>query len=176
MINSPTDAFKLLHQLQAPQHLITHVTLVSEAAVDLLQYLETLKLPVDKNFVLIGVALHDIGKIQFQEEMYAAGSRHEQAGQQKLLALGVNPAIARCCVSHGQWESMPCSLEELLIALSDKLWKGKRVQALEDMVIQRIVDILQKDFWDIFPDLDACFEQIAAQGDQRLARSINYNE
>ena len=105
--------------------------------------------------------------------MYAAGSRHEQAGQQKLLALGVNPAIARCCVSHGQWESMPCSLEELLIALSDKLWKGKRVQALEDMVIQRIIDILQKDFWDIFPDLDACFEQIAAQGDQRMARSMN---
>jgi hypothetical protein len=176
LIKSPDDAFKLLHQLQAPQHLITHVTLVSEAAVELLQYMETLKLPVDRNLVLIGVALHDVGKIEFQEEMYAAGSRHEQAGQQKLLALGVDPAIAHCCVSHGQWMQMPCGLEELLIALSDKLWKGKRVKALEDMVIQRIVDILQKDFWDIFPDLDACFEQIAAQGDQRLARSINYNE
>lgn len=97
MIKSPDDAFKLLHQLQAPQHLITHVSLVSEAAVELLQYLEILKFPVDKNFVLIGVALHDVGKIEFQEEMYAAGSRHEQAVRKSFWRLALirqSPAAA----------------------------------------------------------------------------------
>ena len=66
---------------------------------------------------------------------------------------------------------MKCSIEELLIALSDKLWKGKRVEALELCVIDEFASILRVDRWDVFSDLDAVFEDIAAGGYERLQRS-----
>lgn len=68
---------------------------------------------------------------------------------------------------------MECSLEELLIALSDKLWKGKRVEALELEVIDRIAAQLQKNRWDIFQELDTHFERIVVDGDVRLERSVS---
>jgi hypothetical protein len=62
-------------------------------------------------------------------------------------------------------------LEELLVALADKLWKGARHTELERWVIQGVAAKLGKDFWEVFLDLDTAFEEIAAGGDERLARS-----
>lgn len=67
---------------------------------------------------------------------------------------------------------MDCSLEELVIALSDKLWKGKRVESLELDVVDRVANILHKERWDIFPELDLKFEEIASDGHERLQRSV----
>lgn len=61
-----------------------------------------------------------------------------------LLEAGVQPEIARCCLSHARYESMEVCLEELLVALSDKLWKGKRVASLELRVIDEIATALGK--------------------------------
>ena len=173
MINSRDDAYKLLQSLSAPEHLMTHVALVGEAADLLIKKCEELNLNIDFEFIRIGVAIHDTGKIVHTHEMTGPGSEHEPEGQQMLLTQGVPENIARCCMSHGRWSEMECSLEELLIALSDKLWKGKRVEPLELEVIDRIAKKLNKDRWDIFQDLDAHFELIAAGGDDRLNRSVS---
>jgi hypothetical protein len=59
-----------------------------------------------------------------------------------------------------------------LIALSDKLWKGKRVESLELKVVDFAAQHLGKDRWDLFPELDYEFEEIASGGHDRLQRSV----
>ena len=88
-----------------------------------------------------------------------------------LIENGISPKIARVCRSHGQWKSMPCSFEELLIAIADKLWKGKRVNELEKKVIEEIVKLTKEDPWKIYVEMDSCFEKIASFGEERLLRS-----
>ena len=83
----------------------------------------------------------------------------------------MDPALARCCLSHARWAEMRCSLEELVVALADTLWKGKRDAELERQVVQAIGQRAGRDFWDVFIDLDTCFEGIAADGAGRLVRS-----
>lgn len=172
MIKSRNDAYYLLNELGAPEHLKTHVRLVGEAADLLIIKLNQLKLKLDYELIRVGVAIHDIGKIKHPNEMSGSGSEHEPTGQKMLIDLGVESKIARCCLSHAQFSTMECSIEELIIALSDKLWKGKRVEALELRVIDNIARLLGKDRWDIFSELDEQFEFIANCGDERLQRSI----
>ena len=62
-----------------------------------------------------------------------------------LVERGVSARISRCCLSHARWDRMECSTEELLIALADNIWKGKRVEVLELLVIDRIAGQLGKD-------------------------------
>ena len=172
ILNSRQDAYELLNKLEAPDHLKLHVRLVGEAADLLIQKCNELEVLIDENLIKIGVAIHDIGKIIHVNEMSGAGSEHEPTGERMLLDKGVDPKIARCCLSHAQWNKMECSLEELLIALSDKLWKGKRVQELELEVIDRISNSLAKDRWAVFEELDTQFEYIASGGHERLQRSV----
>jgi hypothetical protein len=170
-LNTVNDAYGMLQRLGASYRLICHVKLVGEAADVLIAKLQQLQVPVDDRFVRLGVAFHDTGKILHPEELSAKGTHHEAAGERLLIANGVDPNLARCCRSHGQWQTMDCSFEELLVALADNLWKGKRNAPLEDEVIQRIVTFGQKDYWEIFMEMDACFEAIAAEGHSRLLRS-----
>lgn len=125
-LNPPTVAAArtLLAQLGAPARLLRHVELVGEAAELLLAPLSKLGLEVQSDLVRLGVALHDCGKILHPDELDRPGGEHEPAGQALLLQHGVSPEIARICLSHARWESMTVSLEELLVALADKLWKG----------------------------------------------------
>jgi hypothetical protein len=146
------DAYELLKDLGATPHLIQHVKLVGEVAEILIFQLDRFKISFDRDWIRLGVAFHDTGKIL-------------------LLANGVDPKIARCCRSHGQWQQMECSFEELTIALADCLWKGKRGLELEHRVITQVAAKCHRDYWDIFIDLDSGFEQIAADGEIRLSRS-----
>lgn len=172
MLNSKTEAFEFVKSLDAPSHLLTHVTLVGEAADLLINKCEQLLLKIDPEFVRVGVIIHDVGKIKHPNEMSGPGSEHEPSGERLLLEKGISEKIARCCLSHARWDQMECSIEELLIALSDKLWKGKRVEQLELLVIDRISTMLDKERWDIYQELDSHFELIASSGDQRLERSM----
>jgi putative nucleotidyltransferase with HDIG domain len=169
---SVDDAFKLLKELNAPAHLITHVKLVSEAAEEIMAKLSNLGISLDYDFIRISIILHDIGKIIHISELSAPGHCHEEEGEKILLKLGVDPRIARCCLSHANYNKMICSTEELIIALADKLWKGKRDEALELMVIDEAAKELGRKRWDIYMDLDECFECVAAKGHERLSRSI----
>src|SRR5262249_22621552 len=122
---SVREAYELLVRLGAPPRLLAHARLVAEAAVLLLAELQRRHVPLDADFVRVAAVLHDAGKILHPEELQDSGSEHEAAGERLLLGEGVAPALARCCLSHAQWEAMACSLEELLVALADHLWKGK---------------------------------------------------
>jgi HD superfamily phosphodiesterase len=168
----PADkARDLLVRLGAPQRLVTHARLVGDAAESLLAELQRLGIPRDAEFVRAAVVLHDSGKILHADELQGAGAEHEAAGEMLLLAHGVDPALARCCRSHAQWDRMHCSLEELLVALADRLWKGRRCAALEQRVIEAIGERSGRSFWDLFVGLDGCFEAIAAEGATRLLHS-----
>jgi len=67
-------------------------------------------------------------------------------------------------------------LEPVLVALADKLWKGKRVPDLEEQAVQMFTAASHCDFWEAWPKLDSVFESVAASGDSRLARSEQYGE
>jgi HD domain len=171
--NFPTlsTAYQFLRELDAPEHLILHVQLVGEAAELLIAKLQSLRISVDEQWVRLGVAFHDVGKILHPEELQVKGNRHETAGEQLLLDRGVSSNLARCCRSHGQWQTMDCSLEELLVALADKLWKGQRVSLLEELVLTRLAALSDRNYWELFLEMDACFETIADGGIDRLLRS-----
>ncbi len=165
------DIFKTLIDLGATPRLITHLKLVVEAAEEILSFMATYPLTIDADFVRRGAAIHDAGKIEYKNELNEPGNKHELAGEQLLLGLGWDPKLARCCRSHAQYTTMECSIEELLIALADKLWKGKRESDLETDIIDRVATMMAKDRWDIFIDFDYCFEAIASRGVERLGRS-----
>jgi hypothetical protein len=171
MLKERADAYGLLRRLGAPERLIVHVQLVAEAADQLVQAYRDLGIDFDARLVELGVAVHDAGKIQHPEELDDPGARHEPAGQALLLAHGVQADVARCCVSHAAWQDEGDSFEERSVALADKLWKGKRVQALELLVLDEAAARLRVGRWDIFTRLDSVFEEIAAGGVDRLRRS-----
>lgn len=168
------EAYNFLENLGASSKLLLHVKLVGEAAEILIEKLSALKVPFDADFVRFGVAFHDAGKIIHTNELSEKGNFHEADGEKHLLENGVDEKLARCCQSHGKWETLDCSFEEYLIALSDKLWKGKRESKLESIVIDKAAQMLDRDRWEVFVELDSCFEKIAADGDSRLLRSQNY--
>jgi hypothetical protein len=167
----PNEARLLLRLLEAPERLLRHVELVSEAGEILLGYASKKKITLDVDWLRCGILLHDAGKILHPEELSQKGAQHEPAGEKLLLDHAVPPHIARCCVSHAQWNQMPCSLEELLVALADTLWKGIRKQDLELKVIDEFAGRLKKERWDIFMELDDLFEEISRGGHSRLERS-----
>ncbi len=167
----PNEALLLLQLLGAPDRLLRHIQLVSEAGEMLLRYTEKKKISLDADWVRSGILLHDAGKIKFPKELYEKGAEHEPAGEKLLLEHKVPAHLARCCVSHAQWAALSCSLEELLVALADTLWKGIRKQELELKVIDELAGRLKKQRWDIFMELDDLFEKIAAGGHERLERS-----
>jgi len=166
------SAYEFLQQLGATSKLINHVRLVGEAAELLIQKLNQIDVDFDEEFVRLGVAFHDAGKIVHFQELFTPGSQHEPDGEQLLISNKVNPKLARCCLSHARWENMECSLEELIVALADKLWKGKREMNLEKSIIERISKLIYRNFWELFIELDSYFEKIASQGEERLRRSL----
>ncbi len=171
MLKSTKDAQLLLESLDAPVRLLTHLRLVGEAAEHLVLALEEMGITFKAELVRLGASIHDAGKIVHPAELSGKGNLHELAGEELLLRHGVQSDVARCCVSHARYEAMEVSFEELLVALSDKLWKGKREENLELRVIDEVAMRLGKDRWDVFSDLDSCFERVAADGGSRLSRS-----
>jgi hypothetical protein len=171
-MNSRADAIAMLEQLGAQDHLLQHVSLVSEALEELLAGLSELGSRLDVETMRVGIVLHDVGKILYPNELVGPGKEHEAAGEALLLRHGVAPHLARICRSHAQWRDMDVSLEELLVGLADKLWKGKREADLEERVIDMLSQKLGRDRWDLYIQADDLFERIASHGTERLARSM----
>lgn len=171
-IASAQQAEALLIELGAPERLQKHGRLVLEAAEMLIATLKSLDFRFDEELVRIGAIVHDAGKILHPNELGGGGAEHETSGERFLIEQGVEPKIARFCRSHARWDAMPCSLEELLVALADTLWKGVRRDDLEGRVIETIAERLGQDAWSLFVELDSCFERIADGGEERLRRSV----
>lgn len=171
-IRTAIDAEAFLIERSAPKRLVQHGRLVLEAADLLIATVHSLGVAFDGDLVRVGAMLHDAGKIVHPNELSGGGAQHEEAGERFLLEQGVEPQIARFCTSHAKWSAMSCSLEELLVALADTLWKGVRREELERRVIDEVARRLGVDMWSVFVQLDSCFEQIADGGGERLRRSV----
>ncbi|MEM8675523.1 MAG: HD domain-containing protein [Cyanobacteria bacterium P01_G01_bin.67] len=169
----PEDIYLLLQSQQAPERLIKHHQLVVEASHELIsglkQHFPTLA--CNYQLVLIGSAIHDAGKVFFPDEISSSGNRHELEGEQHLIKLGISPQIARFCRTHAHWNNPDSTIEDLLVALADVLWKGCRNKQLENLVITKIASIGKQDFWDVFIIADSLFEEISDRGTDRLNRS-----
>jgi hypothetical protein len=169
---SAPDAIGWLASRGAHAWLVRHHELVVEAAEHIVQGIRrTLPIDLDADHVLLGAALHDAGKIAHPEEMRAPGHSHEHAGERMLRASGFPAHVARACVTHAAWSEPRAVLEDRLVALADKLWKGKRDEDLEDALVDEIAERTGRDRWEIFAAFDALCEAIADDGPDRLRRS-----
>ena len=81
------------------------------------------------------------------------------------------PAIARFCRTHAAWSTPDAGVEDRLVALADKLWKGKRDEALETALLGDLERLRGVSRWELFVPFDALCEEVAAGGGERLSRS-----
>jgi hypothetical protein len=172
-VNTPTtvaEALAFLKAAGAPPRLLRHAELVTEVADQLVDAIASLGVSINRKEVVLGAALHDAGKIVCSSELTTPGNSHEAAGEQLLLDRGVPAPIARFCRTHGLTPSAMPALEDIVIAVSDKLWRGARNQALELALVDAVAREGQTDRWAVFTRLDDRFERIASGGDDRLAR------
>lgn len=174
-MSTPTnarEALALLVLLGAPPRLVRHHELVVEAAEGLVRELRrAFPLPFDAQRVMVGAALHDVGKTRHPSELDVPGNAHEREGEAMLLKHGVAPDVARFCWTHAAWTQNEITLEDLLVAAADKLWRGKREAELEQRLVSSIAIASAVPDWEAFSRADEIFAQIAADGDERLARS-----
>ncbi|KIG14701.1 hypothetical protein DB30_06427 [Enhygromyxa salina] len=172
-LETGADALALLAELEVPARLLRHHELVLEAAIELTDALaRRLGARFDAGEIQIGAALHDVGKLVHPSELRGPGHAHEQAGQALLIERRVPEHLARFCITHASWDQASLALEDLLVALADKLWKGKRVAALEGRVIELLAHQLEQPRWRVFELADHIFEGVAAGADDRLRRSV----
>lgn len=168
----PFDAKHLLTTLNAPPRLVAHVSLVHDAAGEILDALQARwpDLKIDRNAVLFGSAIHDAGKILHPNELTGPGNKHEQDGPGLLQRHGMSPERSRFARTHGTWKTeQTLVLEDYLVALADNCWKGSRNETLETMVAGRIAESLGIETWVAFMDLDEIVSQVASRGEERLA-------
>ncbi|MFE5327416.1 HD domain-containing protein [Embleya sp. NPDC056575] len=150
----PAEVITLLDQLTPCPRLVEHLRIVHDVACRLCDWVAATfpELAFDRDAVLFGAATHDIGKTLHPEELSGPGSCHEQAGYDLLTAQGVSPSRARFARTHAAWN--PTDPDELLVSLSDKVWKGRRVAALEQDLITLLATASGRPEWEIFQALD----------------------
>ncbi|MFC4068477.1 hypothetical protein [Actinoplanes subglobosus] len=86
-----------------------------------------------------------------------------------LLARGVPERLARFAGTHGSWAADGVTVEDLLVSVADKVWKAKRVEDLERLLVGRIAVASGLALWEAFVSLDDCLAGLAAGADERLA-------
>ena len=171
IISLPKEVSYLLTQLEAPQRLVKHLTLVHATAFYIVSEFKNTwtNLPINEEEILFGAATHDIGKVIFTEELYEKGSKHEVAGFELLKQHGFSDAKARFAKTHGNWQAPNLTLDDLLVCLADKVWKGKRVPELEEHITNIIAQKTTTDYWEVFVKLEAILEEIVIGSDERIA-------
>lgn len=167
----PVEALALVEATHAPPRLIVHLVLVHDVAHQLVDGLFKAwpGLPLDVHAVRFGAAVHDIGKVLHPEELTGPGHQHEGAGRTLLCQLGVEPQFARFAETHASWHGETVEIEDLLVALADTCWKGKRDTELEHALTTRVVELTGGDFWEVYMALDDLIERIAGAAPTRLA-------
>jgi hypothetical protein len=173
----PLEAAALCETTSAPPRLVAHLTLVHDVASTLIDRLAISfpELRMDKETILFGAATHDLGKTAFKEELSQPGHLHETAGMRLLMSNGVPEARARFAFTHSNWQSLnPLQLEDLLVALADKCWKGKRDNELEAAIVTLIAKELNVEAWVCYSALDEILQEIASKADARLAWQMNF--
>ncbi|MFE0462771.1 HD domain-containing protein [Kitasatospora sp. NPDC058965] len=167
----PPVVAELLTTLAAPPRLAAHLRLVHDAAHDLLAGLarHAPDLVIDRAAVLFGAATHDIGKVHHPAELSGPGSAHEPAGRALLLEHGFPAELARFAGTHGSWAAPDRTVEDLLVTLADKAWKGRRVPELEDLVLDHLTRATGRERWAEYLALDELLTAIGDTAERRLA-------
>lgn len=167
----PDSARRALAELEAPPRLVAHHALVHDVSVRLARWCRERwpALRVDWEAVHFGAATHDVGKSLVPAELSGPGSAHEEIGRRELLRLGHPERLARFAARHGRPATEETDLEELLVQLSDKVWKGKRVERLEHALTQALARATAQETWEVFGALDEELGALAADADARLA-------
>lgn len=166
----PDHISELLSKLDAPDRLKKHLQLVHAVTNELLSHIQQKwpEMTLDKELVLFGASTHDIGKSKVQSELFESGKKHEAIGHEMLLTLGFSEEQSRFAFTHGNWEEENLPLEDLLVSLSDKIWKGKRIDLLEEKVTQKISEKTETEFWEVYGSLDEIVSRVCVESDQRL--------
>jgi putative nucleotidyltransferase with HDIG domain len=174
----PSDVISLLSRVSASPRLIAHLILVHDVASRLVEQITQRfpNVPFDRDAVLYGAATHDLGKAIHFEELVQAGKAHEQRGFELLQEMGVSAERARFAFTHGNWETLEnVGLEDLLVALADNCWKGKRPEQLESRTVDLLSSISGRPAWDCYSELDGILGALAADADNRLAWQGQFN-
>ena len=64
--------------------------------------------------------------------------------------------------------------EDLLVSVMDRIWKGKWVQELEDLVVARLAEASGRTVWEEFLSFDDLLTSIGRDADARLAFQAAY--
>lgn len=168
----PDPAAEILRDLDAPPRLGAHLRAVHDVAWSITDRLgrRSPDLPFDTTAVLFGAATHDIGKVLHPDELSGPGRRHEAAGRDLLIRYGVPAHLARFAATHGSWDAEDGGLDDLLVSLADKIWKGARVESLEE----RVAGYLGGPPWEGFLAVDDLVQDLAGGADERLAFQADY--
>ena len=169
----PDAAAVLLGQEGAPPRLVAHLRLVHDVAHGLTALLSA-RLAFDREAVLFGAATHDIGKVVHVAELSGPGHAHEPTGRALLLEHGVPERLARFAGTHGSWTVPGTTVEDLLVSLSDNIWKAKRLPDLEALVVDRLATAGGVEAWEAFMALDDILDELAADADERLAYQASH--
>lgn len=152
----PEKAALLYLELVAPPRLVRHLQVVHASALMLTDGLcrRLPDLEFDREVILMGSAIHDLGKVLHPNEIDGPGRLHERDGPLFLQAHGLEPRLARFARTHAEWEGE--GIEDLLVALADTVWKGHRHDALEQGVCRAITaksDVRDWQAWSIIDEL-----------------------
>jgi len=152
---------------------VRHLEIVYDTALEVLMGLDDVfhGLRIDREAVLFGAATHDLGKVVHPSEIHGAGHQHEQSGPGLLISLGIPVQLARFARTHGQWDSCE-DLEDLVVALADRVWKGCRDERLESRTAAVISQQTGQTQWEAFMLLDDLLTTIASRSVERLGHSI----
>lgn len=168
----PDDAVGLLQEVSSPPRLVAHLVLVHDVAWTLMERIsETFPaVHFDREAVLFGASTHDIGKTVCRNELVKSGKEHERRGMELLRGMGVAENRARFAFTHGNWKNAePITMEDLLVALADKCWKGKRIDELEAMAADRLSRASSKPAGTCRAELDEILGSLACDAEARLA-------
>ena len=169
----PVAASKLLGNLTVPTQLKVHLEIVQDTAKCLIQNLAKSfpGLVFDQEAILFGAATHDIGKLLHKDEIKVKGQKHLRDGPAMLELLGVPTRLSRFAGSHGSWQTAT-ELEDLLVALADQIWKGRRDQELAELGTDHLVLQTGKSRWQAFIELDDLLADTAAATNERLEYAL----
>ncbi|GGS92922.1 MULTISPECIES: HD domain-containing protein [Streptomyces] len=167
----PAPVPDLLTTLGAAPRLAAHLRAVHDVAYALTTWITTAypTLPLDREAVLFGAATHDIGKVLHPAELTGPGSAHEPAGRTLLLDHGFPPHLARFAYTHARWTDPTATVEDLLVSTADKVWKGKRVPDLEDLLTAHLARATGTQHWEAFLTLDDTLTTLADSAESRLS-------
>lgn len=172
----PPRVIELLVQVGAAPRLAAHLRAVHDVAARLVIALPAAwpTLSFDSDAVAFGAATHDIGKSLHPRELLGPGNQHEGDGHALLVERGVAAPHARFARTHARWNADDATFEDLLVSLADKVWKGRRQEDLEQLIVLRIASVTQLPAWEVFMRLDEILEHLAVLADHRLAFQDSY--